>query len=316
MDMTDADSTRPHSPSLPPRYSRRLEDELIDHLAEQQSPRYSRLFADDFIPPHLVPPTIPEDATGSTADLTELLRGPSSARSVPNLRRPNLISPRIHLQPQLPPGPLSLTIDSGAIYPPPPSKALYHLPRSLTWNGNEIYLNLSIPAVSPPSSSSGRRRPAKESPRDLNLYVLRRTPFTNEIALLPKRDVGRAAVMKGKRSLFSSGTTWDVEVHGKVVLHYSKGRWRDVKGKAVAAETRREGKKNKKRSAESTFAPSQKPEMTIFRGGVGGLSEETTRHLIVAAWCARLWHTRHKEAPLIGALAMGRAYLNHGFDRR
>lgn len=123
---------------------------------------------------------------------------------------------------------------------------------------------------------------------------------------MSKRDSGRAAVMKGKRALFGSGMSWDVEVQGKVVLQYAKGRWKDANGKVVAAERRREGKNKKSNESTTAWLSSQKPEITIFNGGVGGLSEETTRHLIVAAWSGRMWQALHKQPRLIGAFIRGR----------
>src|SRR2546430_1667295 len=66
---------------------------------------------------------------------------------------------------------LDLTIDNELIYPPPPSNALYHLPRPLTWSGNEVFLFRSLPALM--SRQGHRIGPA----RDLALYTMRRTPF-------------------------------------------------------------------------------------------------------------------------------------------
>src|SRR5215469_15420790 len=59
---------------------------------------------------------------------------------------------------------LHLTIDNELIYPPPPSNALYHLPRLLTWSGNEVFLFRSLPAL------MSRRGYSTGPARDLALY--------------------------------------------------------------------------------------------------------------------------------------------------
>lgn len=158
-------------------------------------------------------------------------------------------------------GELRLSLDNGLIYPPPPSSALYHLPRVLTWSGNEIFLFRSLPAVA-------RNRNAQPA-RDLALYTMRRTPFTQEIALLPRREGLKAAVMRGRRSLLE-GRVWEVEVKSELALRYTRGKWKDRDGKLVAEETHTAG---------------QSPTLTIAASTL----EVNMKDLIVVTWMSRLW---------------------------
>jgi hypothetical protein len=158
------------------------------------------------------------------------------------------------------PGPLNLTIDNGLIYPPPPSNALYHLPRVLTWSGNEIFLFRSLPTI-------GRRH--AQPTRDLALYTMRRTPFTHEIALIPRREGLKSATMRGRRSLLS-GMTWDVDIRNETLIRYAKGRWKDAAGNVLAEEKPSGGE----REGITIIAPNLEVNM---------------KDLIVAAWTARVW---------------------------
>lgn len=96
---------------------------------------------------------------------------------------------------------------------------------------------------------------------------MRRTPFTNEVALIPRREGLMTAIMHGRRSLIS-GMTWEVEVRNQVKLRYAKGKWRDHLGMIVAEEKagEREG-------------------ISI----VGQNLEVQMKDLIVAAWATRMW---------------------------
>ncbi|QDS76851.1 hypothetical protein FKW77_003316 [Venturia effusa] len=174
-------------------------------------------------------------------------------------------------------GPLKLTLDNGMIHPPPPSNALYHLPRTVTWSGNEIFLFRSLPAI-----IQGRRAP----PREYALYAMRRKPFTNEIALAPKREGLLTAKMHGRRS-FLQGMVWDVEIEHKVELRYAKGKWRNNLGAIVAEENHgeREG-------------------ITI----VGQDLEVQMKDLIVAAWATRMWQG-HGRVGFFRTLMSGKGTL-------
>lgn len=174
---------------------------------------------------------------------------------------PRRADPSHMLQVLAAPGPLDLTIDNGLVYPPPPSNALYHLPRVLTWSGNEIFLFRSLP------TTSGRRH--TQPTRDLALYTMRRTPFTNDIALIPRREGLKSATMRGRRSLLS-GMNWEVEARNEVKLKYSKGKWKDGAGTLLAEEKQSGG---------------DREAITIVASGL----EVNMKDLIVAAWTARVW---------------------------
>jgi hypothetical protein len=171
------------------------------------------------------------------------------------------------------PEPLTLTIDNNLLYPPPPSNALYHLPRILTWSGNEIYLARSLPV-------SARTGASLASARDLALYTMRRTPFTYEVSLLPRREGLKSAVMRGRRS-FLGNLTWDVEVKGAKMFRYSKGRWKTPEGRVIATEKE---KPPDEKGETSDWQPVRE-EITIEGEDV----ELWMKDLIVAAWCARVW---------------------------
>jgi len=170
------------------------------------------------------------------------------------------------------PEPLTLTIDNNLLYPPQPSNALYHLPRILTWSGNEIFLSRSLPVAA--------RRGVLGNTRDLALYTMRRTPFTHEVALLPRREGLKSAIMRGRRSLLGN-MTWEVEVRGEKLLRYSKGRWKTQDGKEVATEKI----KSPLSKQEGTDWQPVNEEITIN----GEDLELWMKDLVVAAWCCRIW---------------------------
>ncbi|TID20058.1 hypothetical protein E6O75_ATG07518 [Venturia nashicola] len=197
--------------------------------------------------------------------------------SIPIFTRRAREDPAAMLEVLTAPGPLKLTIDNGMIYPPPPSNALYHLPRTVTWSGNDIFLYRSLPAI-----VQGRRAP----PRDLALYKMSRKPFTNEVALIPRREGLLAATMRGRRSLIQ-GMIWDVEIGNSFKLRYANGKWRDDLGTILAIENggEREG-------------------ITI----VGENLEVQMKDLIVAAWATRMWQG-HARVGFIRTLMSGKGTL-------
>ncbi|KIV99943.1 uncharacterized protein PV09_08460 [Verruconis gallopava] len=158
---------------------------------------------------------------------------------------------------------LTLTLDNGLIYPPPPSNALYYLPRVLSWSGNEIFLFRSLPG----STTSQNLLP----PRELALYTMRRTLFTHEVALMPRREGLKAAVMRGRWSFFD-GMVWNIEVKSQVILRYAKGKWKNTRGQIVAEESQETG---------------HGAVLTI----VGTDLEVNMKDLIVASWTTRLWQS-------------------------
>ena len=190
---------------------------------------------------------------------------------------------------------LDLTIDNGLIYPPPPSNALYHLPRLLTWSGNEIFLFRSLPAL------MSRRGHSTSPARDLALYTMRRTPFTHEVTLLPRREGLKTAVMRGKKRMFRSSMSWEVEVKGQVILKYAKGKWIDKDGNIVATEKTQVAAGTAKNALNSYAS---REAMTISGEGL----DIATKDLIVAAWCTRIWRS-HGKVSLARTLMNGEGMI-------
>jgi hypothetical protein len=200
--------------------------------------------------------------------------------SMPVFARPTRrADPSLMLQVLSAPGPLHLTIDNGMIYPPPPSNALYHLPRVLTWGGNEIFLFRSLPSI----PQARHRAP----PRDLALYTMRRTPFTNEVALISRREGLMTATMHGRRSLLQ-GMVWEVEVRNQVKLRYAKGKWRDHMGNIIAEEN-----------------AGEQEGINI----VGQDLEVQMKDLIVAAWTTRMWQG-HGRVSFVRTLMSGKGIIS------
>lgn len=164
------------------------------------------------------------------------------------------------------PGELRMTLESGLVFPPPPSNALYHLPRALTWSGNEIFLFRSLPVTI--------RNRDSQPPRDLALYTMRRTPLTHEIVLRPRREGLKAAVMRGRRSLMG-GWVWEVHVKNEIILCYAKGRWKNAAGDLLA---------------EEPIPTGQNVVLTL----VGQDLELHMKDLIVVSWLSRLWHETNR----------------------
>jgi hypothetical protein len=249
---TSAISTRP------PSYGRHLHDELLSppaSMALRSSNRLSR-------------PRSIASVASTTCHITQMLQTLTSTE------------------------PLSLTIDNNSLYPPPPSSALYHLPRVLTWSGTEISLARSLPWP--------RRgmRCAPRQARDLALYTMRRTPFTHEVQLVPRREGLKGAVMRGHRGLLG-GMTWEVEVRGgKKLLTYSKGRWKVLlnNGKNyIIAKEMTQPQLHQQGSSEQYDIDGGKT-ISLGLNGItieGQGVELWMKDLVVAAWCSRIWQS-HK----------------------
>ena len=248
---SDAMSTTPSS--LPPSYSQHQHDELL---------------------------SVP-----GTSSLAERRR-----RRIPVTRTPTHPSVNQLLQVLGTNDALDLTIDNELIYPPPPSNALYHLPRLLTWSGNEIFLFRSLPAL---MSRQGR---LTSPTRDLALYTMRRTPFTRDVNLLPRREGLKAAIMHGKKRMFCSSMSWEVEVKGQVILKYSKGKWMD-KGRNIVATEKMQVEAS---TAKNVLNGSTRREALTIAGE--GL-DIATKDLIVAAWCTRIWQSH-------GRVSLARTLMN------
>jgi hypothetical protein len=192
--------------------------------------------------------------------------------------------------------PLTLTIDNNLLYPPPPSSALYHLPRVLTWSGTEISLARSLPW-----SQSRRPRYTGRQARDLALYTMRRTPFTNDIILVPRREGLKLGVMRGHRSLLGN-MSWTVEIRASEAtpsqnetvsrITYSKGRWKvhgldGSSGRIIA----REKTMNPMAASEGEYAVENGKERNVITIE-GSEVELWLKDLVVAAWCSRIWVQR------------------------
>lgn len=128
---------------------------------------------------------------------------------------------------------------------------------------NEISLFRSLP--------SGR---TEQPPREYGLYTMRRTLFTSEIALMPRREGLKIAMMRGRRNLLG-GRVWQVEVKNEVVIRYSRGKWKDRDGRVIA---------------EETLVPSQNPVLIISAGSL----EVNMKDLLVSAWMSALWQEGKK----------------------
>jgi len=217
----------------------------------------------------------------------DLFTGHTAEHARPNTPFQLVFQPAPLTSPIHPTGPITLTIDGGLIYPPPPSSAIYSLPRSFGWAGNEIFLQLSKPLV--------QRCESDAANRDMKLYIIRRTPFTNEIALVAQRAGFVGGIMRGRKSI-RGRISWDIEIRNQFAMRYGRGKWKDAVGNILAWEG---GNKELGQRIERYGC---REEITIT--ATGRKSELTD--LIVAAWCARLWRENAKPAPLMQTLFRGR----------
>jgi len=196
---------------------------------------------------------------------------------------------------------LTLTIDNNLLYPPPPSSALYHLPRVLTWSGTEISLARSLPWP----SIRRARYPNGRQARDLALYTMRRTPFTHEVALVPRREGLKAAVMRGHRSLLGN-MTWVVEIRGspKPLLSYSKGRWKfhagEESGRIIARERLQQINHSTIQVENGEYVGKSVNQVNVIT--IEGQEVELwLKDLVVASWCSRVWLGQsHRTKALFG----------------
>lgn len=126
---------------------------------------------------------------------------------------------------------------------------------------------------------------------------MRRTPFTHEVTLFPRREGLKTAIMRGKKRIFGSSMTWEVEVKGQVILKYAKGKWIDKDGKIVAMENAQVAASSAKNTLNSYTS---REAMTIAGEGC----DVATKDLIVAAWCTRIWQS-HGKVSLARTLMYG-----------
>lgn len=179
--------------------------------------------------------------------------------------------------------PLSLTMDNSLIYPTiPPSTALYHIPQSLFFHGDRVYLQRSVPRE--PFPSGKPRRGLNE-----DLYELRRIPYTDdrELALIDRspayRDncVGKDPSSKRIRRVRGLiGTTWEVTVDDMVVLKGLKDKWKHASGALVASE-------EILNLPLRCYNPEQQKISAVLV--IQAEIEQQMQDLLVAAWCGKIW---------------------------
>ncbi|KZF25005.1 hypothetical protein L228DRAFT_280282 [Xylona heveae TC161] len=183
--------------------------------------------------------------------------------------------------------PLSLTMDADLIYPTePPSLALYHIPRLLTWHGDRVYLHRSVPGK---QRENGTRRKV----RDQDLYEIRGEVFTSSVYEIVGKRRGcygtGNATMKRRRSLF--GDIWEISFKNRLVLRYDKNQWKDSNQKLVAVEEK----------------GSNAPILKIQQG-----VDEPLRDLIVAGWCTQIWR-QNTKTDLATTLTRGREFIKTAY---
>lgn len=128
---------------------------------------------------------------------------------------------------------------------------------------------------------------------------MRRTPFTHEVNLMPRREGLKPAVMRGKKKFWNSDMSWKVEVKGKTILKYSKGKWRDAAGNVIATEKPQTSEGDATRDGHT-----DRDAVTIS----GGDLDIATKDLIVAAWCTKIWQS-HGKVSLARTLMNGEGIL-------
>ncbi|KAI9838553.1 MAG: hypothetical protein M1819_004862 [Sarea resinae] len=184
----------------------------------------------------------------------------------------------------LPPGPLSLTLDRDLIYPSsPPSVALYHIPRLLSFRGDRVFLEKCVPAQL-------RENGTKRRPYDQPLYEFQRDDITSGNCVVVSKAKttfgGRVGQMK-RRGIFGN---WELSYKNRLTLKFKSGKWRDSEGEDIAVE-------------ESCTT-------LVVKEGIN----EDMRDLVVAAWCAKIWRAEVKKDDLALTLTRGKGFMKtaHG----
>ncbi|KAF1810232.1 hypothetical protein P152DRAFT_104695 [Eremomyces bilateralis CBS 781.70] len=260
--------------TIPPRYSTHLFDDTYVHsiLSNQPPPRFSRVYPN--------PSPLDDPSTNPN-------QPPRFSRLFPQ-SSPTSVPPSASLW--SPAGKTTLSLSNAYIYPPDHSTPLYRLPRTLTWPGNEISLQISTPA---------RTRTPSEPPqyKDRKLYTMRKRPFTTEVTLQPHKLGAKSATVRSKRSLLG-GVSWEVEVKGSgVIWKSSKGKWKDARnGRLVAVEGTGMG-------VEGTDVVVVDELHCLKR------FDQVLLDLIVAAWCTKMWQ-RNTKVPLMQTLIWGGGFIN------
>ncbi|MCJ1233023.1 hypothetical protein MMC14_000977 [Varicellaria rhodocarpa] len=167
--------------------------------------------------------------------------------------------------------PLSLTMDDDLIYPTlPPSNALYHIPRRLTWTGNSVYLKRSIPER---LKKDGTRMPAESQ----ELYDIAVRPYSTTVELMGKRAscFGKGKGIMVRPSVFHD--VWEVSFQNEIAVKYKKSKWLDPRGKVLATE-------EKPDKATTNLGYKQRRILEISAGADAKLT-----NLLVACWTAKVW---------------------------
>ena len=200
-------------------------------------------------------------------------RGPNSENSLVRVTTPNPIS-NIMLGPLM--AALSLTMDGELIYPTlPPSNALYHLPRQLTWRADRVYLHRSVPEK---TKKNGSVVPAESQ----ELYEIVKPPYSGLGGSGLYELVGKRASCfgSGKGSMMRTSIfqdTWEVSYQRELAIKYKKGRWRDAEGNILA--TLEMG------TEDNGLAAEKRRRMMEIEAGV----TPKMVNLLVACWTAQVW---------------------------
>ena len=174
---------------------------------------------------------------------------------------------------------LSLTMDDDLIYPTlPPSNALYHIPRRLTWTGDCVYLERSIPER---QKKDGTTVPTT----DQELYEIALRPYARSIELSGKRAscFGRGKGNMTRPSIFHD--TWEVSFQKELAIKYRKSKWTDSEGNILATEAKVE-------KAGESLSYKQRRTMVVEAG-----VNPKLLNLLVACWTAKVWRELQATMP-------------------
>lgn len=168
--------------------------------------------------------------------------------------------------------PLSLTMDDNLVYPTePPSAALYHIPRRLTWTGDRVFLERSVPEK---IRKNGTVIPTESQA----LYEIVVRPYSSTLDLVAKRAscYGQGKAVMIKPSIFHE-SNWEVWFQKDLTLKNRKSKWTDPNGSLLATEEKVEKPKD-------NMSYKQRRVMVIEAN-----IEQKMMNLLVACWTAKVW---------------------------
>ena len=168
--------------------------------------------------------------------------------------------------------PLSLTMDDNLIYPTdPPSTALYHIPRRLTWTGDRVFLERSVPEK---IRKNGTIIPTESQA----LYEIVMRPYSSTLDLLAKRAscYGQGKAVMIKHSIFHE-SNWEVWFQRDLTVKNRKNKWTDPNGNLLATEEKVEKPKD-------DMSYKQRRVMVIEAN-----IDQKMMNLLVACWTAKVW---------------------------